>query len=481
MCKGKACMGTAYVFFAVSLLLFTGCVVLHFYVDQVFITIIKKFLLLTPGSEVFEAYSRDNTSIITRLYLFNLLNEEEVLKGGKPLFEEVGPYVYWKRMTKWNFSFSNESPPKYLRHEKKSNYYPHENLSSSDVYSRQITSLDLFAGGLILQDRKFYMESYYRTTKPFITATPNEIIWGYTHSNIKSCHTFGQCPEKISVFSRENGSNIEEFLLKTGVDNINERGDIVEFNGRKELNQWNSKYANMINGSEGAFMGFDLSVGVRRHIFVPGICRSVVMEATKLVPHPKFSKLQVLTFEPAEVEENSNIYPSVSEFCQGQYYEPKCAPEGLVSFSPCLKSDNHLPLYGSPGHFGGADPKIRNQFNGISEPDEVDDKTVLYVDPLTGLTLGAHQSMQISFYIDNEKNPSMPFRLMRGPYFFPIIRIVNEVYPPMETLNTLYQMVQSSKYWLNWAVYILGGICLLVILFTTMTIIRIARRRNRMR
>lgn len=42
-----------------------------------------------------------------------------------------------------------------------------------------------------------------------------------------------------------------------------------------------------------------------------------------------------------------------------------------------------MPLYGSQGHFAGADPKIRNQFGGISEPDEVDDNTVLYVDPVS--------------------------------------------------------------------------------------------------
>ncbi|CAH8648522.1 unnamed protein product [Schistosoma curassoni] len=134
-----------------------------------------------------------------------------------------------------------------------------------------------------------------------------------------------------------------------------------------------------------------------------------------------------------------------------------------------------MPLYGSQGHFAGADPKIRNQFGGISEPDEVDDNTVLYVDPVTGLALGAHQSMQINFYIDNEKRSSMPFKMMRGPYFFPIIRIVNEIYPPVETLETLFQKVQGNKKLLNWAVYILGGVCLLVILLTSMIIVRIAR------
>uniref|UniRef100_A0A094ZZ88 Uncharacterized protein n=1 Tax=Schistosoma haematobium TaxID=6185 RepID=A0A094ZZ88_SCHHA len=139
----------------------------------------------------------------------------------------------------------------------------------------------------------------------------------------------------------------------------------------------------------------------------------------------------ILLFAPVEVEENSSIYPSPSEFCQGQPYEPKCAPEGFVSFSPCLESDNYMPLYGSQGHFAGADPKIRNQFGGISEPDEVDDNTVLYVDP--------------------------------------------EIYPPVETLETLFQKVQGNKKLLNWAVYILGGVCLLVILLTSMIIVRIAR------
>lgn len=34
-------------------------------------------------------------------------------------------------------------------------------------------------------------------------------------------------------YFQENGTNTEEFLLKTGVDDINERGKVEEFQGEK--------------------------------------------------------------------------------------------------------------------------------------------------------------------------------------------------------------------------------------------------------
>ncbi|CAH8647212.1 unnamed protein product [Heterobilharzia americana] len=250
---------------------------------------------------------------------------------------------------------------------------------------------------------------------------------------------------------------------------------------------------------EGAFMGQELSVGSRRYIFAPGVCRSVVMEATKEVPHPNYPDLKVsefnasiraiqwiffkitslfgLLFEPASEDQlDPRIYPPPEAFCKGQDYEPKCAPKGLIALSPCLAASQHVPIYGSQGHLIDVHPDIRNQVKGMKQPNEMEDRTNILVDPITGITLGAHQVMQLSFYLDNTKKPSMMFRSMNGPVFFPLIRIVNEVNVDLDALRTIYRLVHGSRYWFHVTVYAFGGFCLMTFFIMMGAIIRMNRR-----
>ncbi|KAK4474261.1 hypothetical protein MN116_000316 [Schistosoma mekongi] len=469
---GKICLITMYILLASSFLLFTASVVLHLCLDEIFKSILKKFILLTPDSTIYQSWVANSTPLLASIYIFDLLNEHEVLNGGKPLFEEVGPFTYWKMKHKWNISFSSESPPKHLHYTQTIFYLPHENLSSSSINDREVTSLDLFTAGLVLQNMSFVNDKFFRNSKAFIKRRPDEILWGYTQEQIAACSVLPVCPEKVSVLHRENNSNIETIVIKTGVDDINDRGRVVEFKGKRKFDMWENEYARRFNGSDGAFMGFGLSVGVRKHVFVPGVCRSVVMEATELIPHPQYPRLKVLKFEPAEGDIDPTFYPPPSEFCKGKSYEPKCAPEGFIAFTPCITEG--LPLYGSQGHFLGVDPRIRSQVIGINEPDEINDKTVMLVEPLTGITLGAHQVMQINYYINNTMK-SIPFENMRDSYFFPIIRIVIEVNISEDILDTIYNMLYGTQYWFNLGVYVLGGVCLLLFFFSATRIVHMSR------
>uniref|UniRef100_A0AA85IYG4 Uncharacterized protein n=1 Tax=Trichobilharzia regenti TaxID=157069 RepID=A0AA85IYG4_TRIRE len=380
MLRGNVCRSLAHTIFVVSFILFTGCVVLHYYVDRIHGAVIARFFTLVPGSLLFENFSGNNTALNTSLYLYNLTNEKAVLNGARPVFTEVGPFRY------------NQIIP----------FQVHDEMSANPFVGK-VTSLDLFTAALVLQGFSILTRGFLLAAKPFVTSTPQEIIWGYTHENIESCYAYGQCPtEKVSVFVNENGTSENEFVIKTGVDDINELGKVVEFNGQSVLNVWKSEYANYINGSDGFSLGPGLTVGSRRYIFAHGVCRSVMMEATKEVPHPAYPALKVLLFEPASEDKMDNsVYPSPQEFCQGKSYEPKCAPKGLVALSPCLKDTNYLPIYGSQGHFIDVDHSIRNRFRGIPEPDYNLDRTYMLVDPVTGITLGAHQVMQLNYYIDN--------------------------------------------------------------------------------
>ncbi|CAH8619615.1 unnamed protein product [Heterobilharzia americana] len=421
---------------------------------------------LIPENEIYQTWAGNTTALKTSLYLFNLTNENDVLDGARPVFQEVGPFIYKKQVYRYDLSTFDGSPPKYLRYKAKTYYFQDYDYSLNDVFSGKVTTLDLFSAALALKEENFLMKSYLVAAEPFVTRTPHEIIWGYSHDNIKSCYRFGFCPsDKISVFSSENGTSEEKVVIKTGVEDINELGHVVEFNDKEILHVWESEYANFINGSEGAFMGQELSVGSRRYIFAPGVCRSVVMEATKEVPHPNYPDLKVLLFEPASEDQlDPRIYPPPEAFCKGQDYEPKCAPKGLIALSPCLAASQHVPIYGSQGHLIDVHPDIRNQVKGMKQPNEMEDRTNILVDPITGITLGAHQVMQLSFYLDNTKKPSMMFR------------IVNEVNVDLDALRTIYRLVHGSRYWFHVTVYAFGGFCLMTFFIMMGAIIRMNRR-----
>nr|AAW26319.1 SJCHGC05240 protein [Schistosoma japonicum] len=105
----------------------------------------------------------------------------------------------------------------------------------------------------------------------------------------------------------------------------------------------------------------------------------------------------------------------------------------------------------------------------------------MFVEPLSGITFGAFQVMQLSYYIDNTNLSVLPFENVGGPFFFPLIRIVNEADISEETLDTIYRMIYGTQEWLNLGVHILGAVSLLVFFFTTATIIYLARSKLAMK
>ncbi|XP_040822665.1 lysosome membrane protein 2 isoform X2 [Ochotona curzoniae] len=60
---------------------------------------IQKNMVLRNGSEVLDSWEKPPLPVYTQFYFFNVTNPEEILRGEKPLLEEVGPYTY--RALEW--------------------------------------------------------------------------------------------------------------------------------------------------------------------------------------------------------------------------------------------------------------------------------------------------------------------------------------------------------------------------------------------
>lgn len=51
-------------------------------------------IVLVEGSRVFESWKAPPPPVYMQFFFFNVTNVDEVLKGSKPVLDQVGPYTY---------------------------------------------------------------------------------------------------------------------------------------------------------------------------------------------------------------------------------------------------------------------------------------------------------------------------------------------------------------------------------------------------
>lgn len=64
---------------------------------------IWKQTLLEEGTETFERFVNIPQPLAFKVYIFNVTNPSEVINGGVPNVNEVGPYVYKYKNSMQNF------------------------------------------------------------------------------------------------------------------------------------------------------------------------------------------------------------------------------------------------------------------------------------------------------------------------------------------------------------------------------------------
>lgn len=90
-------------------------------------------------------------------------------------------------------------------------------------------------------------------------------------------------PSKILIFLQQNGTTDGIYEVDAGVPSPSKIGHLYTWNNMTEMPEgtWDTKYARMINGTDGQLFSPMLKREDRLTIFVPQICRSIQMEYTK--------------------------------------------------------------------------------------------------------------------------------------------------------------------------------------------------------
>jgi len=376
--------------------------------EGMFQSTVKKQLVLKEGTQAFKAWKDAPTPVYMSYYLFNYTNADDVVnKLAKPRVSQVGPFVY-REIRKNEVLELNEDKITYLQNY---SYVFESSLScpgcneNTQIFAPNIaliTLLDILhdhfeAFSFLREFLKVSIDGFFGGvpgTTLFKKLHAGQLLWGYEDDLLSVFYNLESILSKFGIVlpavdrliqlqynGSANAQHIGNTTILTGYQDINDVQKIVRWRGWKKVPFWNTRYANMINGTDGSHGRPFLKRGERMFAFNPQICRSVRMDFEEDVSVEKISMYTYTT---------KLFSPNDRGFCD----DDKTCFDGLLPLSKCV-GGAEPPVYASSPHFFQADPKLSQRIDGL-EPNKDKHKMVVDIEPTTGLMMSANKRIQIS-------------------------------------------------------------------------------------
>ncbi|CAH1155052.1 unnamed protein product [Phaedon cochleariae] len=382
-------------------LAFVGFVMVCFscfmYVYDPLQMIIRRLVSLTPGSMLFTIWSNPPYDVVMKLYVFNVTNPEEFLRGEEKLnVQQLGPYAYKELLTNQNSTFHDDGTVTYTPRRD----FPVDAANSiGDARTDRIIVPNIPMIGIqsYLKDASFITNIGFSTistslgAQSFMNLTVEEYLWGYedklvsvANKFIPSWIDFGKFGIMERLMNRDNTNQVTissvpgkthspyEYLL-TDEEKMAEF-HIVKWNGSPGLKDWGfddseeaistTKKCHLV---EGAFDGTVFPKPLRKNrtltLFRKAFCRPVdltfVEESTTAQGFRSYNyKLNNNMFASPEIN------PANECFCRNG----ECPGKGLQNIGVCYYD---IPIVLSQPHFLNGAPEVINAISGMNPSEEL--------------------------------------------------------------------------------------------------------------
>eukprot|EP00096_Caligus_rogercresseyi_P010603 TRINITY_DN3930_c0_g1_i1.p1 TRINITY_DN3930_c0_g1~~TRINITY_DN3930_c0_g1_i1.p1 ORF type:complete len:633 (-),score=188.22 TRINITY_DN3930_c0_g1_i1:556-2454(-) len=442
--------------------------------------VVLKRLILSNNSETSELWENPPITPHFKVYFFNLTNPEEVFKGsGKPSLTEVGPYVYHEKWLKEGVLWHGNGTMSYST--RKVFSFQREG-SIGDHSTDRITTLNipLLTAYYQMRDSNFFVQYALESAvsmleyDPWVTKTPEELIWGYDESLFELAKLVGDSPpsNKFGLFSAKNDSkDLSTYTMHTGENNPYDLSKISSFNGKSHLDFWKSEECNAVRGSDGSTFNPYISKSDTLWFFNDQLCRSLPLVYDKEIVSR--SGLPGYRFKPrSDVYKSRDSVPENACFCTD---ETLCQliGDGMFPVSVC---QFNAPIVLSWPHFLGANESARNSVEGL-RPLEESHGFWFDVQPTTGTTMSARARIQINLAIKNVPGFSQVKKVK--DIVMPILWFdegLEELGPELSAV--IGQAVLAPPIYKNYIFCIFLGLCASTLIIVIVALIRFALNKS---
>lgn len=454
--------------------------------------ILNSMLTMKPNSLVFSLWQKPPIDVYLKVYIFNITNAEEFLKGGVPLkVAEVGPYVYKEDLENTNVTWHEDNTISFYP-KRTITFVPEMSIANPEMDVVYVPNVPFLGVTSTLHDAGFLVNfplarlTGLLNTKPILNITVHEYLWGHEDSLISLAS--GIVPNfinfrKFGLLDRmyDEGNNKVRLNIKRKKDMLNEEGrylSIESFNNQHGLSQWgyrepegNETYpentiCNRLRGCvEGTLFPPFLDPRAKFRVFRKSFCRPIPIEFKEKVWLEE-------GFEGYLYTTSKDFLDSAAENPDNKCYcrnPKKCLRRGLSDMTPCYYN---IPAAMSLPHFLNADPDLSWNIVGL-KPDPEQHEARIILQPSIGIPVRVNSRIQINLvmYPTIYNSKVQPFNDMTVPLFW------TDLYIPELTGHLMFivKMILIVGPMIFTVVTCLLGIagvtCLVLSLATTMWVI----------
>ncbi|EEB19247.1 cd36 antigen, putative [Pediculus humanus corporis] len=334
-------------------------------------------LALKENSESWERWENPPVDIYFNVYIFNVNNPEEILRGSLPKVTEYGPYVYKEKRSKKVLSVNEETGV--IKYKDDISFEFDEessgNLKEDDVYtvvnlqalilSQIVDNLKVINPVIKLVDTALNKIWPTENSNPmFIKTSVKEFLFGKLPllcnqtSSVNNVDTkviceairliksktivlddLGKNVHSFSVFGYKNRTSDEVYEIDSGIYDITKIGTILSWNNMTTLNNWKGKSCNRISGTDATIFRpyLDMDGIDSINVFNGEICRSIKLTSDGYVHFKGVWGKRYIA--------DKNVFASVLEndknycFCPGSIkkltHVNGCLKSGILDLSSC--------------------------------------------------------------------------------------------------------------------------------------------------
>ncbi|CAK9823842.1 Sensory neuron membrane protein 1 [Anthophora retusa] len=386
---------------------------------------LKKQVALKDGSEMRGLWSNFPLPLDFMIYLFNVTNPTEIMAGGKPVLQEIGPFFYDEYKEKVDLVDREEDDS--VEYSLKATWYFNPSRSNGLTGDEEI----VFPHVLILSMVKITLleqpaaigilnkgvDSIFK--KPgtmFVRAKAREILFdglpvdctvkdfaGSAICNVLKTKDDALVPNGeghylFSLFGPKNGTILRERIrVLRGIKNYRDLGRVTEFDGKPALSLWTEDHCNAFNGTDSTIFPPLLTEQDDIVSFATDICRSL---GARFVQKTKVKGVNTYHYKADLGDMSTN--PMEKCFCPTP---DTCLSKNLMDLSKCVGA----PLIASLPHLLGSDEKYRQLVDGL-HPNEEEHAICMDFEPMTATPLSAHKRLQFNMFV----HPIEKFKLMKN-------------------------------------------------------------------
>lgn len=316
------------------------------------------------------------------VYLFNWTNSDEIKKGTKPRFEQLGPYRFSEIRDKLKINFTADNNEVSYREISYYQFMPDESNGTMDDMLTTVNPVGLGANSRSRFDGFFRQKTVAWSLVTFnqdihVTKTVRELLFdGYEDSMMTLGNIFeNDTPfTKVGLMIEKNATDLlsGDLTSMTGVDDIANLGKISKFNNLTEY-PYHEGECKKLRGSTGEFYPPNIKINKPIELFQSNLCRSLTYEYEKDV---EVQGIFAHRFTLGERSiDNGTLYDENKCFMSAG----ESLPSGVMNISVC---NYGFPMFMSYPHFYLADESYVDAVEGLS-PDKNKHQSYRSLEPVS--------------------------------------------------------------------------------------------------